>query len=40
MLFDCGVVMEQMRACGLLETARIRSLGYPVYMGPEEFLVR
>ena len=40
MIFDTDIISEQIKATGMLETVRIRSTGYPVYMPCEDFLER
>lgn len=40
MAFDLPVVLEQLRYTGMLETIRIRKLGFPVRMRFDQFLER
>ena len=40
MLFNTEVISEQVISTGILETIRIRSLGYPYHMTCEQFLDR
>ena len=38
--YDCQRVVEQLRACGVLETVRISAAGYPSRWGYKDFYQR
>jgi myosin-15 len=40
MKFDMPTVLEQLRYCGMLETIKIRKMGYPVRLRFLEFVQR